>query len=151
MPQSPLNNMPMKNKTFLIILSAVIGISFVLNLIWEKLQAPLYAGFVSLPQHFWVCFGASIGDVSITLVFYLIVALFRKDIMWLKELRITDLVSTGIFGAVTAFFMEYFAIASGKWAYLSAMPLLPFTTIGLTPFFQLLILIPLTFFLTHLV
>lgn len=126
------------------------GIGFGLNLLWENLQAPLYAGFISLQQHFWLCFIASIGDAFVIAIFYLIIAAVRKDALWLKKSRVVDLVLAAGFGGITAFGMEYWAVTSGKWGYLPSMPLLSYTPVGLSPFLQLLILAPLTFFLARL-
>lgn len=39
--------------------AAFFGGSFLLNLLWENLQAPLYVGYTSFAQHFWICFKAT--------------------------------------------------------------------------------------------
>ncbi len=141
----------MQNKLLLKTLFEVFGIGFGLNLVWENLQAPLYAGFTNFSHHFWMCFVASIGDAFAIATFYFIIAALRKDILWFKKNKMANFALTAGFGAVTAFGIEYFALASGKWYYLSSMPLLPFTSIGLMPFLQLLVLTPVTFYLTNLI
>jgi len=53
-------------------------IAFILHIIWENAQAPLFQGYTSFTQHFPICFLGTIGDVVFTLFIYLLVSLLVK-------------------------------------------------------------------------
>jgi hypothetical protein len=66
------------------ILFIVAGVSFLLNVAWENLQAPLYQGYNNFWQHFPICSVASLG--LIILVLYLVLAIINKDILWIGKI-----------------------------------------------------------------
>lgn len=122
------------------ILLSIVGISFSLNLIWENLQAPLYQGYSNFWQHFLICFVASLGDVLIILFLYFVLAIIRKDIFWIKRIHKNDIVITIILGALVTVGMEKWALATLRWQYASAMPLIPYIEVGLLPVLQMIVL-----------
>jgi hypothetical protein len=120
-------------------LSIIAVITFIVNLIWENLQAPLYAGYESFSKHFWTCFRGSLGDVVIVLAFYLLFAGIYCDFYWIKKLDARKTTYLVVAGALIAIIIEYAAITAGRWSY-AAMPLLPLSTVGVYPVLQMMIL-----------
>lgn len=122
-------------------------IAFIFHIIWENAQAPLYQGYESLMQHFWVCFMGTLGDVGITLSVLAVLWLAKaRSVISLDKNGIIALVIIGFFIAV---FVEQNALLGGKWAYMNTMPLIPYFDVGLTPVLQIAFLLPLTFFVTQ--
>jgi hypothetical protein len=121
--------------------------SFFLNLLWENLQAPLYAGFVSFLQHFWICFRATWGDLLFMSVIYAAIALIHRDFYWLVDRAAYAQAATWIIailmGILLAANFELWAVyVDNRWQYSASMPLIPVLQIGLTPVLQM-IFIPL--------
>lgn len=54
-----------------------------------------------------------------------------------------------LLGAVCAVFFELFAVRFELWKYGSAMPIVPFIKVGLLPFVQLTLLVPLAIWLAR--
>ena len=125
----------------------LVVLSFFLNLLWENVQAPLYAGYRSFTQHFWLCFWATIGDIVIIFFLYLLMSLCRKDMFWIRKMQVSDGVVLVVVGLVLGVANELLALAFGRWWYTAAMPLLPWYHVGLWPVLQLLLLPLLTFYL----
>ena len=62
------------------------GSSFILHLLWENLQAPLYVGYTSFSQHFWICLKATAtGDLLFMLIIYAVLALVHRDLFWVAN------------------------------------------------------------------
>lgn len=132
-------------------LTAIVVASGSLHLIWENAQAPLFAGYLNFWQHFWICLQAIPGDVVVTLLVYLLVAAWRRNVRWIERLTGVDLAVAGMTGAVIAVGLERQALPVGRWAYATAMPLIPGLQVGVTPVLQMAILLPLTFFLARII
>jgi len=71
---------------------------FVLHLIWENAQAPLFAGYTSFGQHFLICSLGTIGDVIFTLLVYLGIGLLKNDFGWITRLRKNDVFVLAVVG-----------------------------------------------------
>jgi len=121
-------------------------VTFVLHIIWENAQAPLYAGYQSFSHHFSMCFVGTIGDVVITLSVLVFLWLLRKDVS-----RPADFLALAILGFVVAVVIEQHALLSGKWDYALAMPIIPILKVGLAPILQMTLLLPLSFYLAKTV
>ena len=65
--------------------------AFALHLIWENAQASLFAGYISLSQHFPMCFWATFGDAVFTLSVYLGISLLKNDFGWIMRLNKRDI------------------------------------------------------------
>ena len=101
-------------------------VAFALNLIWEKLQMPLYAVDVSGWDCWLLCIRASVWDaVIITGVYYLIDTPSRTHRYALASILLFCI----------AIFIEQRALTEGKWAYSALMPTL--FGIGISPLIQL--------------
>ncbi len=130
----------------------IFAVAFLLNFIWENAQAPLYQGYISFWQHFWICLPASLWDAGYVTLLYLAIALVHRDWFWFPKINNNKRSDRYVYcyGAFTiaiiavsltiATIIEWNALAKGKWAYSAAMPLVPIIHVGLTPFLQLAIL-----------
>lgn len=124
-------------------LIALIG--FILHLVWENAQAPLYQGYVSFTQHFIPCLRATFGDVFILFVIYFAQMMLTKDKDWIRNLQLSTVISTVLMGMGIAIIIEWYALTTGRWEY-AGMPVV--WGIGILPVLQMAILNPLTFYLT---
>ncbi|MBI2099737.1 MAG: hypothetical protein HYT48_00135 [Candidatus Vogelbacteria bacterium] len=123
-------------------------IAFVLHIVWENAQAPLFQGYVSFSLHFPMCLIGTVGDVVITLFVYSIVALLKNDFGWIIALNKKDIVALVIIGFFIALGIEQHALLFGRWAYADAMPIIPYLKVGLAPIFQMIFLLPISIYLT---
>lgn len=138
-----------KRTTLLRHIGLVAGIAFLLHIMWENAQAPLYQGYESFWQHLPVCSMGAIGDVGITLVFLAVLWLLKPTQRMRLEWR--DYMVLAGAGFFTAVLIEQHALLVGKWAYTEAMPLIPYFRVGLTPVVQMTVLLPLTFWIAEIV
>ena len=133
--------------------SIFFGGSFLLHLLWENLQAPLYKGFTSFQEHFWICFKATWGDLLFMLTIYAALAIVHRDPFWIAD-RVTYAHSTTwvialLIGVLLAVNFELWAVyVDHRWQYTEAMPLIPILQVGLTPILQMLIIPLVTLLLT---
>jgi len=92
---------------------------------------------------------AVLGDVAITLLLYVILAIVNKNLNWLsKRQDLKDYAIIILYGLVASFYFEINALSTGRWSYSNNMPLLLNTGIGIVPVIQLLILFPVTFIMS---
>lgn len=121
--------------------------SFVLHLVWENFQAPLFEGFSSFGQHFPRClFATATGDMIFMLIIYLSLAIAHKNFWWVNDRRAYTKAATWflpvLIGVLIAVGFELWAVyVDHRWVY-GSMPLIPFVKVGLTPVLQM-ILVPL--------
>lgn len=139
-------NKEMKAGTRVIALVAVIG--FLTNLVWEVAQAPLYGGFISFSQNFFMCFIASIVDAITILLIYAGFAAYYRELTWLGRFSWKEAALIMAIGFIIATIYEKWAFAIDLWSYTSRMPMVPATDVGLLPVLQMMLLPPLTFYLT---
>ena len=136
----------MRKKILLFLLIA--GVSFLLNVAWENLQAPLYQGYSNFWQHFPICSVASLGDVLIILVLYFVLAVINRDMLWIKKISKGDVILIISLGALVAVGIEKWALATLRWQYASAMPLIPYAEVGLLPVLQMIVLPVVTYYIS---
>ncbi|HEY7610863.1 MAG TPA: hypothetical protein VIF14_16665 [Alphaproteobacteria bacterium] len=115
------------------------GAAFALNWIWENAQAPLYRGYAGFAREVWMCTVATSGDVAIVAAIFAAVALAWRDSAWHRRVSLGQALVAMIVGIGIAIAIEHRALVDGRWAY-GAMPLVPFTSIGLLPVLQMAIL-----------
>ena len=130
--------------------SALPLISFVLHALWERAHIVLYTDYDAMEGVLPVWLVATLGDVLYTLVAVGAVSVLRKY----KVIRVQQgsRCEYGLFfllGFGIALFVEYKALALHKWAYLPAMPLIPYLNVGLSPILQMTLLLPLSVFLSR--
>ncbi|MDP4007588.1 MAG: hypothetical protein Q8P68_00165 [Candidatus Peregrinibacteria bacterium] len=118
------------------------GINFLLHLIWENAQAPLFVGHESFWQHFPPCFFATAtGDMIFTLIIYIVLALINKNFWWIFSKKAYKNPYTWIaaiaVGILLAVLFELWAVyIDFRWIY-GAMPIIPIIHVGLTPVLQM--------------
>jgi hypothetical protein len=123
-------------------------IAFVLHIVWENAQAPLFQGYASFSQHFPMCLIGTMGDIVITLFVYFIVALLKNDFGWIIALNKKDIIALVIIGFFIAIGIEQRALLFGRWAYVDTMPIIPYLKVGLAPVLQMIFLLPISIYLT---
>lgn len=132
---------------------AVLGVvSALMHSIWEYLHVHLYTGYENMPHMFSsVLPGAIAGDVMYTYAAVGLVMLFKKDRSWFRPVHIHDLLGLSLVGAFIAFEVEYRGLYVHRWVYTDAMPLLPYFHVGLSPVLQMMLLLPLSVYLTSVI
>lgn len=121
-------------------------ISFLLHLAWERLHIPLYTGYEALEGVLPVYLFATLGDVTYTLLVVVLIAVARRNPLWLTEARFREYAFCATAGFFVALFVEYKAALLGRWEYTDAMPLL--FSIGLSPLVQMTALLPLSVYVS---
>ncbi|MCH8055194.1 MAG: hypothetical protein IH857_03450 [Deltaproteobacteria bacterium] len=128
----------------------VLFFSFLLNLLWESIQAPLFV-FEQQSSAFLLtgcllfCSGV---DAFMTLTSYCALSVVARSRYWFLARRLSHWVSFVGIGLVLALASEYTAIHyRNLWEYSSLMPVVPGLNIGLTPLLQWLILPPIVLIL----
>jgi hypothetical protein len=120
--------------------------TFLLNLVWELAQVPLFAGMPTADH--WrailVCGRATLGDVVIALIAFWGVAAVARSRSWVVRPTVRQAVGFAAIGAVITIVMERLATqVLHRWAYAATMPVVPILDIGLSPLLQWLLLPPL--------
>jgi hypothetical protein len=118
----------------------IFATGFLLNLIWETAQRPLYKGFISYIDSFWGCFVASIVDAVTVLLLYVFFAWWFKSLNWIKHLNWKIAALLILTGGAIAVGFEQWAFALDQWNYTERMPVVPIINIGLSPLLQLMLL-----------
>ncbi len=136
----------MRSKLSIRILFIVI-FAFLFNLAWEVPHSLLYKTTTEMSQPEFVprILEAAGGDVVMVLLIFFIISLANLSFAWSITTKRNILLSL-IAGVAISVLFEIYAQATGRFFYLPIMPLIPFTTIGLTPVLQM-IFTPLATFL----
>ena len=112
-------------KFFIIFITA-----WLLNVAWENLHAGLYAHHQGGEITEFMLLRAAVTDAGLILAgIYLSYQLPRRFQMWFVI----------VIGFIMGVAMEYWALRTGRWAYASAMPIVPVLHTGLSPTVQLAI------------
>ena len=132
----------------------VIATALLLHGIWEYWQCGIFytMGGISSFEHTWLMASATSGDVGIAIGLFLILIFVNKDLEWVTgEWERKDYVIMILYSLFVSFYFEVNALYEGRWGYSENMPLFPTTNIGLLPVVQLLILLPLGFYLSKII
>ena len=119
--------------------------AFGLNWIWEMAQMFTFEvkPEESRLQVFLFCTLATVIDAAVTIGIYGLLHRINLSNPFLFYLL------AALFGAVCATFFEWFAFRFELWKYNTAMPIVPIIGVGLLPFVQLTLLVPLAIWLTQ--
>lgn len=123
----------------------IIEISIVLNFVWEMLQMPLYENFSFSGTTTVFCLLASLGDAVMILIIYFIGSALFKSYSWFFRLNLKTIIYIALAGLTLSVSGELIALNLNLWNYSSLMPRLFFTSIGLSPVLQMIILPIFTF------
>lgn len=114
-------------------------LSFVLHVLWENLQAPLYKGYISFVQHAGICLKAAFGDMIFMGILYGMLALLHRDVLWIANpsayARPSMWIVTVLAGFLFAVSFEFWALSTHRWEY-DAMPTI--LGIGVFPVLQMI-------------
>lgn len=124
----------------------IAAIGFLLNVIWENAQAPLYQGYENFWQHFLICLPATFGDVLILWGIYGALAFVYKDWLWPNDFKKNRLLVLVILSFAVGVAVEKYALLTNRWMYNELMPIIPYLEVGLTPILQAIIIFPFTIF-----
>jgi hypothetical protein len=118
--------------------------AFALNWPWEMLQMPAYVGMAGRP---WPTVARlhllpTVGDMAITFAVYGVGALAAGQVRWGMTGRWNVYATAALLGGTCAVAVESRALASGRWSYAEAMPVVPLVGVGLWPLLQLTLLVP---------
>ncbi|OGY50968.1 MAG: hypothetical protein A2951_00085 [Candidatus Buchananbacteria bacterium RIFCSPLOWO2_01_FULL_56_15] len=116
----------------------IFGLAFGLNFIWEYFHARLYLHYRGGPITELVLLRATLLDALF--ITGLFIAVYTIPFFYKNRWRWTIL-----FSFAAAVLLERYALATGRWAYANAMPLIPLLKTGLTPTIQLALLAVLAF------
>lgn len=113
---------------------------------WEMLQAPAFtgmpAGWLAATA---VCALAAAGDGVIVLVVFAVGALAFRDARWFVPPRSGRYATVVLLGVAIQVAVEWVMVHRlGRWGYQPSQPLVPLVEIGILPFLQPLVLLPLT-------
>ncbi|MBA3520493.1 MAG: cytochrome c biogenesis protein CcdA, partial [Rhizobiales bacterium] len=112
--------------------------AFLLNFVWEFLQAPFFEAVPNVPH--WegvkLCSIATLGDAAIMLFAFWCVAAAAQTRAWILSPRRRHLAGFAGVGVAITIGLEWSALVTGRWQYSEAMPVIPFLEIGLVPILQ---------------
>ena len=124
-------------------------VAFILNGIWEFVQC---AAFIHLlaPATLPEMVLASLGDVVLTWVSVVAVALYSQSGTWFlaRWTRRCGIAMT-LLNLGLGIGVEWIALYKGRWAYKPFNPIFPVLNVSILPLFQLMILVPLTLWLVR--
>lgn len=112
-------------------------LTLALHYLWEIGQVPLFADFadIGLVNHAMICLVASLADLLIAAVAYLVTATVFRRINWLLHAAWQWPAGMWIaVGLVAAILIERLALRQGRWTYGLSMPTI--LGIGLSPILQ---------------
>ncbi len=117
--------------------------AFLLNWVWEIAQISFYAeSGKSWLVKILGCILAAVGDALLTLLAYGIGALITGNRRWGIGGGWKVYLILAVCGAVFAIVIEWLAQFTNVWTYKDLMPRVPILNVGILPFLQLTILIP---------
>ena len=110
-------------------LIVVFSTAFLLNFLWENLHEVMYVQYQGGEITRLILFRAALFDAAIITVFAAVLLLlpWPRTRLWLMP----------VLGVVFAVYLEWFALATGRWEYNALMPLIPLLNVGLSPSLQL--------------
>lgn len=124
---------------------AYFGTSFLLHLVWEMLQMPLFAlPPASFIENLRMClFATATGDMAFMLILYLTAAVVHRDAFWILEAAAyrhpATWTVTVLVGALLAVCFELWAVhVVHRWEY-GSMPLVPVVGVGWIPLLQMIV------------
>ena len=124
--------------------------AFLLNLAWEIPHSLLYktTNEMSQPEFVPRILKASAGDILMILMIFLGISIFNHSLDW-KILKRKNILLSIILGIIISSAFELYSYNTGRFFYNSLMPLIPLTSIGISPVLQMIISPILTFWLAE--
>ena len=119
------------------------ALAWIVNFAWEMAQAPLYASMGPFWTAIAKCFRASLGDAGIVAALWVLGAYIFESPDWFRRAGVMLIVALGLLGGLISVGLERAALSGSRWAYGSAMPVIPGLGVGLAPVLQMALLPPL--------
>jgi len=131
----------------------VIGlVALIFQYAWESWVCDIFYTMSPTTNYIRLLASATFGDVNMTLGLYILLSIVNKNLNWfLERWGIKEYTIFVLYSLFLSFYFEISALHLGRWGYSTRMPLFPNTNIGLVPVLQLIILFPLTFFVSKLI
>lgn len=124
---------------------SILWLVFIINFLWEISQMFLYENHTNGFWNFiFLHIKASLGDVVIFLLIYLLGALIFQSKKWFVKENKSKYFIASLLGLIIAIVIERYALATQRWAYNNLMPVIPLLKVGLSPILQMIILPPIT-------
>lgn len=136
-------------QTFKRYIFIVIVVSFLLNVVWELLQLPLYKNAVYNFNHIAFCALATVADVLMVLLFYFALVLILKNLFWIQHIKLHQVIIVVLIGGAGAVLSEMRHLSLGSWAYHDSMPIIPLVNVGISPVLQFMLLPLLSYKLSY--
>ena len=140
-------------KSFITNILVVAVVALILQGIWEYAQCGRFFVVDDVSGHTRLMLSATIGDINMSIILYMLLVVVNNDINWiLKKWHRHDYIITILYALFLSFYFEIHALYTGRWGYNpETMPLFFNTNIGLLPVLQLIILLPLIFYISKIV
>lgn len=126
--------------------------AFLLNLVWELWQVPLFREMRTAPhwQGVKTCTAATLGDVLIALVAFWVVAAVTGSRGWVLDPSVGEVWAFIAVGVAITVAGEWLSTdVLHRWTYTSSMPRVPVLGTGLVPVLQWVVVPPLILWLVH--
>ncbi len=123
---------------------SIFFLSFFLNFFWEVVQTYFYTirdSPFNTMLYGWI--HCTLGDVIITIGSFWLVSILSRNRRWFLMLNRLSFIGFIIVGIVYTLFSEWLNVHIFRsWGYNESMPIIPLIGVGLTPFFQWIIVPP---------
>ncbi|MEK9131370.1 MAG: hypothetical protein AAB447_00490 [Patescibacteria group bacterium] len=126
----------------------VITATFLLNFVWENAQAVLYQPHGDAWGTLVRCSTAAFGDVVLVGGIYFLLSIFLSSWRWFEVMNTKKWIALSVVSVAVAVGVEWWGLASLRWAYSDSMAIIPFVGVGVAPVAQLLLLNPLILFVS---
>lgn len=140
-----------QSKQLLFFVGSLLLISFPLHFGWEWVQCQPYFVHRLAPATEASMLVATLGDLVITLLVYGAVAGIHGSGWLLRPWSASVWITLLGLALTISISVEAYALHTGRWSYTDAAPRLPGTLISVLPVAQLLVLLPLSFWLARLI
>lgn len=127
-------------------IALIAAVAFLLNLAWERAHIVLYTNYEKMQGRLPVFVWATFGDVMYIFCALALVSLFKGTLLWFLAADAADYIGLALLGFSIAAFVEYKAMALGRWNYTPRMPRV--FGLGASPLIQMTVLLPLSVFIT---
>lgn len=136
-------------KKFLRNIFVIAIVSTIFQSVWEYSQCSIFFTVDDMTNNTRLMISAIFGDVIMTLALYSLLSIVNGQLEWfVKKWDRKEWVIMILYALFLSFYFEISALHNGRWGYSEIIPLFPNTNIALIPVVQLLILFPLSFWVS---
>ncbi len=122
--------------------------TLVLHGLWEHTHIVLYTNYAALEGILPVWMFATLGDLLYTFVIIGVISVLKRSITWVYNSTRSEYALAIFFGFLIALVIEYKGLYLGRWEYGLSMPIIPLLHVGLSPILQMMLITPLSLFIT---